>query len=149
MSRDNRRATMVSSSNPVVRTIFSFVLRFSLWHLASNLWKRKERDISEVCCPDLISFCAKIDRTYFQLKIIVSSALHKFSNLMVSSHFTRILIPLVADKTQEASDGIFTSLTKDRYNKCSIVESAFKLASNCQQPQVCSFVFLEVKLIGR
>ena len=56
-------------------------------------------------------------------------------------------VPLGADKTHDASDGIFTNLSNDKYNKYSTVGNVFEFASNRQQPQVCSFIRLEVMLI--
>ena len=56
-------------------------------------------------------------------------------------------IPLGADKTYDASDGIFNSLLNDRYNENSIVGRAFKFVSNQQQPRVCSYIRLKVMLI--
>ena len=47
----------------------------------------------------------------------------------------------------DASDGIFTVLLNDEYSKYDTIRSALKFATTWQQPHVCSFIRLEIKLI--
>ena len=51
----------------------------------------------------------------------------------------------------DTSDGIFTVLYNDWYNEWGIdrTRSAFKFLPNRQQPQICSFICLEVMLIWK
>ena len=55
-------------------------------------------------------------------------------------------LPLGADKTRHASNGVFSVVSNDKNKNYDTIQSAWEFSWNREQPEVCSFIRLEVML---
>ena len=60
--------------------------------------------------------------------------------------YWKYYILLGADKTRHASNGVFSVVSNDKNKNYDTIQSAWEFSWNREQPEVCSFIRLEVML---